>query len=54
MEKKKKVIKEFDGFESLHDFGEELYWAIEHELDFPPEYQGKIVVTLEYIEDGDA
>jgi len=47
-------VVEFHGFESLHDYEEELMWALEDflkENDVSAEFQGTLIVTLDYIED---
>jgi len=45
-----KVVYRYRGFESIYDIERDLIWALEHELDFPPEYtDGYIKLTLEYV-----
>ena len=45
-------IRDYDGFESLYGFDEEIIWALGNE-DIVPcgEWQGTLRITLEYIPD---
>lgn len=43
------VELEFPGFESLHDFQEDMCYALQEWSGLDPEYEGTIKVTMEYI-----
>jgi len=51
-----KVIKDFEGFESLHGFDETIMWAVEELMNsfkIPAEFFGTLRFTIEYIPDNE-